>query len=488
MKTRLAAFLSVLLIVTFVMLPAACAAGEQTVTVTIDGIESSYPSASEGWRAAYNAAKTGSTVEVKLMGDWIGSGANMGTGDGFDGGRIAVPAKGTVVLDLNGYRIDRHLRSARDKGGVFYIPSGADFTINDSRPKAETAYEGIRGGIIAGGWGNDGSGCFDVGRAFFTMNGGTVMSCSTNEDGGAILCETDGAIICLNNVRFISNSTQDSTDECYGGAIYADGEIILEMKGCVFENNFSEDDGGAMFLSGDVILRAEDILFSGNACLEKGGAVFTDSDRMLSFRNCTFNGNSAGEDGGAIYTDEDGGVRLFDCILEDNRASGSGGAWYINDWATFMVNTRIVNNSCGGKGGGVFVDSDYDTNLQGLMVIKNNTSRSSSRYADLFLETGTATQARFVNGGLEEGSQVRYGTDGSGSNRVCNEMTGYQMKFFATNEKEQIFGDVHEREEAWSVASVMTEGSVIAVVVGAVVLIAAIVVLTVRKKRGGILK
>ena len=473
------------------IIPAGLAmADDNCIEVTIDGTATSYTNMQDGWNAAYDAAKSGKTVTAKLLADWTGgSDRLMGSGNGFSNGRLAAAGTG-LTLDLNGHTLDRALRSAKDDGAVIYIPDGTKLTIVDSAPTEYNYSNAIAGGVITGGWGNNGAGLIDIKNGELVMTGGSLINGATNEDGGAILAHNvSGMNMNISNVRFVGNSTQNSSDKCHGGAIRADGSGTITLYNCSFEDNYSENNGGAIYVEDGITMNITRTTFSGNRCKDNGGAVYSNATGSAIYDDCTFYNNHADGSGGALYTNKDGSTELRDVEMLCNSAGNEGGAWYINAWKTFMYNVKIEENTSSGKGGGVYVDSYYDTNLQGLMIIRNNTSNKEARTSNLFLQTGLgdSSQARFINGGCNPGSEVHYGTDNNGASCVCNEMTEYQLQYFVTDEKSQELAKDSVRTESYSVASIFTDGSLWIIIGGFALMAAAAavaVIIGVRRKAG----
>ena len=107
-----------------------------------------------------------------------------------------------VKLDLNGYAL------ALDGGGsVFVIKDGGHLTVIDSRPDAEYKFtpnssglwvwdetdgtETVRGGIIYGGSAERGGGVYIAPGGQFTMNGGSIVGCKANDNGGGVMVDCD---------------------------------------------------------------------------------------------------------------------------------------------------------------------------------------------------------------------------------------------------------------------------------------------------------
>ena len=452
--------------------------------VTINGESKTYTDMAEGWNAAWEAVYgTSAKVVFQLQQDWIAY--DMGSGRGFNEGRI-MACNGDLTIDLNGHTLGRNLRSPKDYGAVIYIPQYGELYITDSNPTVYNYSDAIAGGVITGGWSNTDGGLIDMEGGELYMTGGSFVNGATNGDGGAIKMTGTLNIVEISNVRFIGNSTQSSKDNAHGGAIYIDSQdSTIELTNCSFEDNYSEDNGGAIYMNDSVQLTAKNVTFSGNTCKDDGGAVFSHSTKLAVYDNCTFYNNHADGSGGAIYTNKDGGTEIKNTEMIYNSAGKEGGAWYINDWKTYMYNVTVENNTASGKGGGIYVDSYYDTNLQGLMVIRNNTSDKEARTSNLFLQTGLgdSSQARFVNGGCDPGSEVHYGTDNNGASRVCNEMTEFQLQYFHTDEKSQELAITGTRTSEYSVASTITSTNKWVLYAGATALAAAIVIIIIFKRK-----
>lgn len=135
----------------------------------------------------------------------------------------------TVVLDLNGYIINRNLSTPTDDGGVIFVDESGNLTITDSRPDATHSpaikYKNLKtgkdvvvnGGIITGGYSKGHAGGIRFNWSTGTMNGGTIVgNKATNEDntdnaGGVLLYCSDftinGGTICGNEAIFAGNTT-----------------------------------------------------------------------------------------------------------------------------------------------------------------------------------------------------------------------------------------------------------------------------------------
>ncbi|MCR5286395.1 MAG: leucine-rich repeat protein, partial [Saccharofermentans sp.] len=148
-----------------------------------------------------------------------------GTGDG------PLVVTGTVKLDLNGYVIDRNLKTATSNGGVIFVDENGNLTINDSRPEATHSpvikYQDlttgndvvVKGGIITGGYAQGYAGGIRFYYSSGTMNGGTIVGNKATNDngfenaGGVLLYCSDftinGGTICGNEAVFNGGKTNN---------------------------------------------------------------------------------------------------------------------------------------------------------------------------------------------------------------------------------------------------------------------------------------
>ncbi len=102
-------------------------------------------SAAKNWSDAVNAGRdavTGQPITVKLYENWIAVDGVFGTGTGFTAtGALDLP-KSNIILDLNGFRLDRALDSSIEHGYVLNTSGTCRLEIRDS----------VGGGIITGGY------------------------------------------------------------------------------------------------------------------------------------------------------------------------------------------------------------------------------------------------------------------------------------------------------------------------------------------------
>ena len=167
--------------------------------------------------------------------------------------------------------------------------------------------------------------------------------------------------------------TQNSGEECGGGAVHVDVDAHLIVDGCAFRDSQARY-GGAIYTYGGAV-DVSDSTFTENGAYEAGGAVWTYAHVALSISNCEFTGNAAikagavftggdttiadstfsgnvatasepsdddhaggfwGGEGGAIWVNEDT-VRVDRCAFEGNRARTEGAAIYVRNLGEAVV-------------------------------------------------------------------------------------------------------------------------------------------------------
>lgn len=184
--------------------------------LTISGTDYVEPSKITTWAELQTALSAGGNIKLTQN-------ITAGAGD------TQLYTDKTVVLDLNGYIINRNLTAPADGGGVIFVDENGNLTITDSRPDATHSpaikYKDlksgndvvVKGGIITGGYSKGHAGGIRFNWSTGTMNGGTIVgNKATNEDntdnaGGVLLYCSDftinGGTICGNEAIFAGNTT-----------------------------------------------------------------------------------------------------------------------------------------------------------------------------------------------------------------------------------------------------------------------------------------
>lgn len=175
------------------------------------------------WAQAVTMSKNNNIqITVALTNHWNSNSSSKSFGTntaGFLSGRIWVPAGANMILQLNGYNVNRNLTTVTANGSVMYVQGTLEIT--DSTGKGE----------ICGG--NGGSSyvstdtTFQVGGGIY-VNGGTLtlsagsISNNTSTDLGGGLCAINSTVIM--NGGFVSNNSSK-----WGGGVALLANSTLSM-------------------------------------------------------------------------------------------------------------------------------------------------------------------------------------------------------------------------------------------------------------------
>ena len=241
-----------------------------------------------------------------------------------DGERLVIPAGKNIVLDLNGFTLDRGLKNedtAFDKGNVFTV--NGKLTIQDN----STAQTGkITGGTSAYG-------------AAIISNGETIL-----ESGTITGCKA-------------TSTDYDATNSQLGrgGAIYVNKNGKFTMTGGEIKNCSASVAGGAIFNIGTVNIAGGKIdgcsvsgVNDGGTVKAKGGAVYNFATSHFTMTGGEISGNRlskvADMRGAGVYAAAGANVtlggtaKITDNTNGDNKASNL----FLYDGVSFTVSTDIV--------------------------------------------------------------------------------------------------------------------------------------------------
>jgi len=260
-----------------------------------------------------------------------------------------------VILDLNGYTIDRGLSNVTVSSttGAPVINVQGELTIKDSSAEGN--------GMITGG-NNVASG-----GGIHVYSGGTL-----NLDGGHISGNTSSG-----------NGT--------AGGVQVEG--TFNMNGGSIERNNSETHGGGVSVSGGVFEMNEGLI-ANNTAKEYGGGVFA------GYATFNLNGgiirNNSAANGGGIWANQTI-LNVVGGTITLNTASENGGGAFLNapdkyGGGDYQINGgTITNNTATIQGGGIYMDGDASAtvrriSMKGAPIIKDNTASSAA--SNVFLKNG----------------------------------------------------------------------------------------------------
>lgn len=190
--------------------------------VIVDGHASSYSDFATAWNAAAKIAderKTAFDITFKLLSDWNATEYadgryDFGSGIGFKNGALYIDDY--VILDLNGHKIDRRMKKAKEDGSVIIVNS-VKFKITDS--------SGNNNGLITGGYTTgDGGGIYlkGVGRNDCIIENCIISGNIAEGNGGGVKLVPDRSVS-FYNVEITGNMAGKQ-----GGGVATDPGGILE--------------------------------------------------------------------------------------------------------------------------------------------------------------------------------------------------------------------------------------------------------------------
>jgi len=284
----------------------------------------------------------------------------------------ALVVSGNMVLDLNGYTLNRNRAAAETDGCVFKVGSGASLTIIN--------------GTITGGW-NSGSGGGIYSEGDLTLNGVVVVNNKCTATGGGIYCKTGS--FNMTDGGIIRNQTTVNGNTAGGGGIYADLVAAFEMNNVTVTENSTISKGGGIRLH----INTAGTYYINNCTItkntssvhseSKGGGIYFDSGNDNGKLNVTGGlicVNTVDKEGGGVYVNH-GKVSIKDCNLMGNIVSnGIGGAVsvYGNNKNKIIIDGCGINgNSSKNQGGGVYVGDGATIEIQGELRIIGNESKDT---------------------------------------------------------------------------------------------------------------
>ncbi len=314
----------------------------------------------EMWRKAISVApeksdEMKSEVVLKLGADWRAENGRFSTKTGFKSGAIAVPENKIISIDLNGYMIDRGLKSVTANGMVFYIDNGAELTIKDSEPSRRNSgivekgvwksgdYEegvGILGGVITGGNNiTDGGAFFIEEKATLVLEGGTIAG-NVAKCGAGVQLEGDSSSLKMSEKSQIAYNRVN--DELYGGgAVCVDGTNVTIAGGNINSNT-----------------------------AKYGGGIYCYNE-SVTIVGVKIENNTATQDGGGIYAQETG-VSISGSEIINNTAGNCGGGVFAYKGSASLSDSVVTGNTAGRNGDGIYVSENADLSISGKLMVLDN--------------------------------------------------------------------------------------------------------------------
>ena len=295
-----------------------------------------------------------------------------------------------VILDLNGYLLDRNGGNSRVftvKGNLIVKDSRPENThspaITYTNPVDEETVITINGGMITGGGGGQyGAGLYVESTGTLVLEGGSValnaVSSNSYYAGGIFV---NGGTFIMDGGAICANKAQQN-----GGGVYATSNAKVTMNDGLIEGNeltYGDADGGGVY----VYNGSEFIMNGGVICHNKSGqgagvgmyngASFVMNDGLITENKTTWTKNGGAGVNGYVCS---AGFTMNGGEISKNIATGNGGGVLMNSMPFTMSGDAVIKeNTSAASGGGLAMNSNSASifTMSGNAVIKDNSSAGS---------------------------------------------------------------------------------------------------------------
>ena len=228
-------------------------------------IEVVYSSGGKVQFGTFEKARAASATEITLLKDITPT-----TASGFS---WPITFKWTCTLDLNGYAIDRELKSGTNDGQIIVIESSGNLTIKDSsatQPDGTGGTGKITGGYDSGNGQNNGGGGIYIKSGSLTMESGSITGNQTDKFGGGVLIEGG-------NFSMSGGTISNNTASAGGGGVYVFTDCAFTMlDGTISRNSTTHyaSAGGGVYVYTKGVFTMRDGTISENSTAIRGGGVY----------------------------------------------------------------------------------------------------------------------------------------------------------------------------------------------------------------------
>lgn len=189
---------------------------------------------------------------------------------------IEIPIGRNIVIDLNGFDLDRKRVTPDCDGHVIIVNSGAILTVRDSRGT----------GCITGGFAQNGGGINNKGNLY--LEGVTICGNWVNKNDG----NGRGAGIYNNGILVISDCVICDNEGDNAGGIYNDTGGVITMTNTAVTNNTSSAHGGGGIVNSGYLNLAGNCTITGNHSRSNGGGLWNDASVHMCGCNYICNNTS----------------------------------------------------------------------------------------------------------------------------------------------------------------------------------------------------
>ena len=332
--------------------------------------------------------------------------AAAGSEDHFGEGRIVldkdytenieIPDNTAVEIDLNGHTISPSGDNARSNILVYGMlkltdsSGGKNGALVSDGTTDISGIEVLSGGklVFAGGTirnyysSRNGAGIIVEENGFMSFNGGIVENCSSELTGGGVY------VYLAENAEFVNGDINGNTAENGGGiAVYRvsnNGSVLTESM--TIRNNTAREYGGGLYVDYPVELNLSDTVIEKNSA-KNGGGIYLSSKASLNIdENSIVSENTAQNNGGGISFNASSSIdgsslKVSGGKINGNTSGNNGGGVYFTEatpklrHSVVLTNAEINDNTCKLHGGGLYLFNKTDVSITGTHVDRNTAAR-----------------------------------------------------------------------------------------------------------------
>jgi hypothetical protein len=299
-----------------------------------------------------------------------------------EGGRIhniqswvsggAVALEGNAVAELRGVQIDNAVLRGSADGAAVWASGAADVRISDSRLEScGSGFQGPgRGGLL-----------YVIDSPLLVER--TLLARSSSPRGGAVYL--DGAV----GSRFVDCDFElNGATGTLGAGIAAVGAGSLQLEGCRFTRNGTDESGAALRFEQTTfeIVGCEfddNTLVGATALPERGGSGFS-IESFGTFTNCTFRNEKTSGRGG-VWSALGGEVTFDGCRFENNRTGIFGGVLQIELGGRIIARNSLFVGNDAKFGGAVAASFTGEIDLEHVTITQGSATTSG---AGVYVDTG----------------------------------------------------------------------------------------------------
>lgn len=237
---------------------------------------------------------------------------------------------------LNGGLITRNVAIAGNGGGVCVTDSFMEIT----------------GGVISENYAKSGGGGLFLSKSTLIMQGGEISGNECVVAGGGIYV-VGGSVVIKDGLISGNKVTGGTISQCTGGGIIVHN-TTLDIYGGTIQNNIADRFGGGLYINASVVVNMYGGQFIGNESVRGGGVYLNDG--TFNLYDGYFTGNSADsatDSGSAIYV-RARAFNMYGGVVTKNIANGNGAVYVGGPDIMTLYGGVIINNTIANLSGAGF--------------------------------------------------------------------------------------------------------------------------------------